>query len=125
MDKARVKIFADARFAFRSDTAENWEKNNPVLLSGEPGVVIGLKSAGDGLNDPTKYIKFGDGINAWCDLPWWMGTEGPRGENGIDGENYILTEEDKTEIAETVIAYTDDRIGDINSVLSQLVETEE
>lgn len=122
MENAKVKIFADARFAFRSDTSENWENNNPVLLSGEPGVVTGLKEAGDGLNDPTKYIKFGDGVNAWCDLPWWLGV---KGETGKDGESYVLTDEDKNEIAELVNVHTDTKIGDINEALSKLVSLEE
>ena len=51
-NKDITQILAAARFKARSDTLENWEKENPVLLSGEPGVVI------DGTE--TEKVKFGD-----------------------------------------------------------------
>ena len=80
-----VKIFGDARIAFRSDTLENWQKENPVLLSGEFSVVT------DGTE--TERVKIGDGIHNWKGLPWWKGPEGKqgpqgeKGEQGVPGEN--------------------------------------
>ena len=38
-NKEVIRILANARFKTRSDTGVNWEKANPVLLAGEPGVV--------------------------------------------------------------------------------------
>lgn len=73
-----VKIFGDARIAFRSDTLENWQKENPVLLSGEFSVVT------DGTE--TEKVKIGDGIHNWNDLPWWKGPEGKQGPQGEKGE---------------------------------------
>ena len=73
-----VKIFGDARIAFRSDTLENWQKENPVLLSGEFSVVT------DGTE--TEKVKIGDGIHNWNDLPWWKGPKGDKGDKGQQGE---------------------------------------
>lgn len=72
-----VKILAAARFKPRSDTLANWESKNPILLSGEPGVVI------DGTE--TNKIKFGDGVTPWNELGWWKGPKGDRGEKGEPG----------------------------------------
>ncbi len=92
-----IKISGNARFKTKSDTLANWTKHNPVLLSGEPGVVT------DGTE--TEKIKFGDGVNHWNDLPYW---KGPKGEKGDKGEYYILTEQDKTDIANQVLSqFTD------------------
>lgn len=116
-----IKIKADARFKARSDYAANWESVNPILLSGEPGVVI------DG--SETEKIKFGDGITPWNELGWWKGPKGDQGERGLQGEkgesgpqgiqgiqgvqgekgkSYVLTESDKLEIANLVLSsFTD------------------
>ena len=72
-----VKILAAARFKPRSDTLANWESKNPILLSGEPGVVI------DGTE--TNKIKFGDGVTPWNELGWWKGPKGDKGDNGVSG----------------------------------------
>ncbi|MBR7132337.1 MAG: metallophosphoesterase [Clostridia bacterium] len=72
-----TRISAKARFKARSDTAENWAAKNPVLLSGEPGIVT------DGTG--SEKIKFGDGENHWNELPWWLGPKGEDGEQGKDG----------------------------------------
>ncbi len=76
-----VIIKGKARFKPRSDTAANWKTKNPVLLAGEPGVVI------DGTE--TEKIKFGDGVTPWNDLGWWKGPKGVKGDigpQGIQGE---------------------------------------
>ena len=85
-EKEIVRILAAARFKPRSDTLDNWEKENPILLSGEPGVVTGLNVDGDNLEDKTEKIKFGDGVTPWNNLGWWKGPSGPKGEKGEKGE---------------------------------------
>lgn len=112
MENEKVKIIAEARFKFRSDTLNAWETVNPVLLSGEPGVVTGLNTAGDGLSDPTKYIKFGDGLHCWSDLPWWYGPK---------GDAYSLTDTDKDEIATQINTYVGDRVGEIEKALDSII----
>lgn len=95
----KKNIFANARFAFRTDTLVRWQTFNPVLAKGEPSVVDGLNEVGDGLYDKPERVKFGDGIHEWIDLPWW---------NGPKGEDYVLTDTDKTDIANLVYAkFTD------------------
>lgn len=74
-EKDIVRILASARFKFRSDTSENWLKLNPILLSGEFGVVI------DGTE--TDKVKIGDGVTPWNELGWW---KGPKGDTGSQGE---------------------------------------
>ena len=43
----------------RSDTAENWNAANPVLLKGEMGV-----------ETDTRKFKFGDGVKHWAELDY-------------------------------------------------------
>lgn len=79
-----TKIYANAVFGFREDTLENWTSNNPVLRKGEPAVVR------DGENG--QWLKIGDGITSFNNLPWKtgpkgdMGEQGPKGEKGEKGE---------------------------------------
>lgn len=42
----------------RRDTAANWTSVNPVLAAGEPGLAV-----------DTRVMKWGNGVNAWVDLP--------------------------------------------------------
>ena len=55
---------------FRRDTAERWQRFNPVLAAGEVGFVL----------DETNQYKLGDGVHAWNELPL-------RGFNGNVVEN--------------------------------------
>lgn len=48
-----------AKLKVRSDTATNWQSNNPVLLRGEPA-----------FETDTNKLKFGDGTSAYNDLPY-------------------------------------------------------
>ena len=77
-----TKIYAAARFKWRSDTAQGWQTKNPVLLSGEPGVVT------DG--SESEKIKIGDGVTPWNDLGWWKGPKGDKGEAGNGGGGEII-----------------------------------
>ena len=127
-----VKILAAARFKPRSDTLENWESKNPILLSGEPGVVI------DGTE--TNKIKFGDGVTPWNELGWWKGpkgdpftyadftpeqldllkgdrgetgAQGPKGADGKDGTNGIDGKDGYTP-QKGVDYFTDEDIAGLN-----------
>ena len=51
-----------AKLKVRSDTATNWQSNNPVLLQGEPA-----------LETDTNKLKFGDGTSAYNDLSYISG----------------------------------------------------
>ena len=82
------KIYTKAVFGYREDTLENWEANNPVLEKGEPSIV---RDGADG-----EWLKIGDGVTSWNNLPW---KKGPKGEKGDKGDSYTLTEADKSEIA--------------------------
>lgn len=48
-----------SRIQFRRDTAANWERNNPLLMQGEIGLI---------LDSPNLY-KMGDGSTKWNNLP--------------------------------------------------------
>ena len=50
------------RFQLRRATSATWKAVNPVLMEGEPGLEIN-----------TLKVKYGDGITAWKDLPYWTG----------------------------------------------------
>jgi hypothetical protein len=58
------------RILLRRDLSENWNYNNPVLMTGEPGYEI-----------ETGKLKIGDGQTPWLDLPYYSGITGPTGEN--------------------------------------------
>lgn len=73
-----TKIYANARFAHRADTLENWQRINPVLLKGEPSIVINGK---DG-----ESVKIGDGVTEWNSLPFITGPKGSRGDKGEKGD---------------------------------------
>ena len=84
-----VTVYGKMRFSPISDTAENWENQNPILKRGEMGVVIGVKTVGDLTTEKwpeSERVKLGDGIHPWKDLPWWYGPKGEKGEKGDQGE---------------------------------------
>ena len=59
------------RIQLRRDTSENWSVNNPVLFQGEAGY-----------ETDAGYLKIGNGITPWNDLPYFMG--GGVTENAIN-----------------------------------------
>ena len=101
-------VWAKARYQYRSDTSENWENANPILLAGEHGVVIDS-------DVPYQREKIGDGKTPWNDLGWYHGPQGakgdkgdkgdpgPQGIQGIKGDSYVLTDTDKQEISNEAI----------------------
>lgn len=62
-------IYANARFAYNNKPLSWWQENNPVLANGEPGIVS------DAING--EWLKIGDGVTAWNDLPWKKTTDIP------------------------------------------------
>ncbi len=59
----------------RSDTSENWYNENPILLDGEFGFINNSNNE--------NWLKCGDGVTAWRDLPF---LKGPQGVQGLKGE---------------------------------------
>ena len=121
------KIYLKSVFAYREDTLKNWQEEIPVLHRGEPAVVR------DGENG--HWLKIGDGTTPFSALPWKVGPKGERGlkgdkgdrgekgpagpqgiqgvqglrgPQGEKGETYVLTDDDKSEIANLVLgSFTD------------------
>lgn len=61
-------ITVPAIIQVRHDPEEMWNSNNPVLLAGEEGVIIG------GVNHGRR--KTGDGVRRWAELPFTLGADG-------------------------------------------------
>ena len=80
------KVYVDARYAYREDTLENWQKNNPVLERGEPSFVR------DPINDG-EWFKVGDGATAWNDLPWKKSNVNSGGVSMTVDQTYSPTSE--------------------------------
>ena len=66
------------KIQLRRDTAANWNRVNPILDDGEPGLDI-----------TTNKIKYGDGANAWVDLSYASGGSGS-GNTLVNG-SYIVS----------------------------------
>lgn len=81
------KIYLNGRFGFREDTLKNWETNNPILEKGEPSIV---RDGSDG-----RWLKIGDGVSRWNELPYKLGPEGPVGGSRLfaeDGTSVIFND---------------------------------
>lgn len=72
------KIFLNARYAFRSDTLNNWQNVDPILEKGEPAIVT------DGIDG--EWLKIGDGVTPFNSLEWKKGPKGEQGLQGIKGD---------------------------------------
>lgn len=105
-------IYLNGQIAYREDILSNWEAENPVLERGEPAIIR------DGING--RWLKIGDGVTPFNDLPYKFGPKGEKGdqgeqgiqgiqgEKGEKGDSYILTEADKNDIADIVLSnFTD------------------
>ncbi len=68
------RINANARFVYKTKTSKEWQEENPVLLKGEIGFVSDI-------ND-SDFVKVGDGVTAWNDLPYKKGPKGDKGDAG-------------------------------------------
>ena len=70
------KIYLEGfHFQPRRDTAENWNKDNPILCDGEFGVVT------DSTDE--NWLKVGDGVTPWKQLSF---KKGPKGDTGVKGD---------------------------------------
>jgi hypothetical protein len=101
-------IYLNGQIAYREDSFSNWETENPVLERGEPAIIR------DGING--RWLKIGDGVTPFNDLPYKLGPKGDKGDRGEQGpigigekgpkgdkgDTYTLTEADKMDIAEEV-----------------------
>ena len=72
------------KIQLRHDTAANWEAQNPVLLAGEVGVIIG--AAGE-----KARFKIGDGVTAWNDLEFSDGSLTIQSNNVIIDRDFVAT----------------------------------
>ena len=73
------KIYLEGfHFQPRRDTAENWNKDNPILCDGEFGVVT------DSTDE--NWLKIGDGVTPWKLLPFKKGPKGNKGDKGEKGD---------------------------------------
>lgn len=61
-------IYGKARIAYLSGKLEEWKELNPVLLSGEFGIVTN--------GNENEKVKIGDGVTPWNELDWWKGPKG-------------------------------------------------
>ena len=114
-------IYLNGQIAYREDILSNWEAENPVLERGEPAIIR------DGING--RWLKIGDGVTPFNDLPYKLGPKGEKGDKGDPfiyedfteeqlaklkgdkgdkGDTYTLTEADKNDIADIVLSnFTD------------------
>ncbi len=71
-------------FGYREDTYQNWSDKNPVLSRGEPALVSDARDE--------NWLKIGDGVTPWRELPFMHGPKGEKGERGERGERGIQGE---------------------------------
>ena len=93
------------RIRQKYDTAENWSKNNPILLAGE----IGIESN-------TNRIKIGNGTSHWNDLTYAGGGGGEGGSVIVDT---TLSTESLNPVANRVIT---EKLDQIQAMLRSLDE---
>lgn len=110
------KFYLNGTFAYREDTLANWTSHNPVLEKGEPAIV---RDGADG-----EWLKIGDGVTAWNDLPYKKGPKGdvgPIGPQGEDGKDAII---DQTFDPESENAQSGKAVAEAISVKPyELIET--
>ena len=68
-------------FQARRDTAENWNKNNPILCGGEFGIIT------DSTDE--NWLKVGDGVTPWKLLSFRKGPKGNTGAKGDKGDQGV------------------------------------
>ena len=74
----------DFHFQPRRDTAENWNKDNPILCDGEFGVVT------DSADE--NWLKVGDGMTPWKQLSFKKGPKGDTGAKGDKGDAFTYSD---------------------------------
>lgn len=82
------------RFQLRRGYEATWEKNNPILASGEPGFVI-----------DKNLLKIGDGVKTWKELDY-IGDSNSSSESDVQSGVYNAdTKEDFPAIGDVSIIY--------------------
>ncbi len=83
----------NSKFCLRTDSAENWNVANPILLRGELGI-----------EEDTGKIKVGDGKTLWTDLIYFFASSISRQEifDLIYPINSVLTTVSDTNPSETI-----------------------
>lgn len=89
---AKHTVKATARYQLRGDTAAALEAVNPTFKYKEPILVYNENGA-------AYAFKIGDGVTPYTNLPLHIFSE-----KGEKGDDYVLTEADKTEIAQIVLS---------------------
>lgn len=95
------------RIQLRRDTRDNWDLYNPILASGEPGMV---------LDYPSLY-KMGDGIHHWSELPY-RGFDGNIVQETGNSATSVMSQKAVSEVLDALeemliekINQTDSKIG--------------
>jgi hypothetical protein len=82
------------RFQLRRGYEATWEKNNPILASGEPGFVI-----------DKNLLKIGDGVKTWKELDY-IGDSNSNSESDVQSGVYNAdTKENFPAIGDVSIIY--------------------
>lgn len=97
----------NTRIRLKYDTYQNWDTNNPVLLSGEIAVVVVPASTGAVQQEPAVLMKVGNGSDNFKTLPWISG-------NSADIYNWAKSP--------TKPSYTADEISGLDDYISGQIE---
>lgn len=95
----------------RRDTSARLQANNPVLCDGEMGVVT------DGTD--TEWLKVGDGVTPWNQLPYKKGPKGDKGNKGDKGERGEPAITDQTYSATSENAQSGKAVAELEKTLSE------
>lgn len=93
-------------YRLRRDTKENWEKENPVLLAGEPGVEL-VKQTNNN-KKVSVNMKIGDGIHCWNELCYIAEATISDAQMEKMVEHYLTTHDDLSEMLLDDIKYDED-----------------
>lgn len=116
-----AKIYLESfHFQARRDTEENWSESNPVLCDGEFAIIT------DGADG--EWLKVGDGVTEWRNLPYRKGPKGDRGEPALTDSEYNPESENAQSgraVAQAISAAMEENVNEVNRVLSELVTVKE
>lgn len=80
-NEQRTLKYLLSRASQRSNSAQGWLDQNPILLAGEIGV-----------EKDTARIKVGDGTSTWSVLPYWTNSNNTyTAASGISITNHIIS----------------------------------
>lgn len=108
-----IKFSGNARFKFRFDTTENWEKAAPKLYAGEIGI--------EKLTDGSRRMKIGDGEHNWNELGYV--TDSTYSPNSLNAQSGRAVSEAVASVAAN--RYTKDEINGMISAKQDKIGTTE